>query len=141
VSGVVPGSGYKLIMFVVPAAQAKCWLTAGGAARWSEVFGQRSVGPWAAERTSSFAGPARCALAGFELGQVCRLGPRGSRTAVLPKLISSCVAGKVHLARRCWLRHNTSLKRSAIGRPAGPGLLHTVHFHRPGPAVLPLSSA
>jgi hypothetical protein len=51
------------------------------------------------------------------------------------------VAGKVHLARRRWLRHNPSLKRSAIGRPPGPGLLHAVHSHRPGPAVPPLSSA
>jgi hypothetical protein len=37
--------------------------------------------------------------------------------------------------------HNTSLKRSAIGRPPVPGLLHTVHSHRPGPVVPPLSSA
>jgi len=47
----------------------------------------------------------------------------------------------VHLARRRWLRHNTSLKRSAIGRPPVPGLLHATHSHRPGPVVLPLSSA
>ena len=36
---------------------------------------------------------------------------------------------------------NPSLKRSAIGRPPGPGPWHTVHSHRPGPVVLPLSSA
>ncbi len=36
---------------------------------------------------------------------------------------------------------NPSLKRSANGRPPGPGLWHTVHFHSPGPGVLPLSPA
>ena len=36
---------------------------------------------------------------------------------------------------------NPSLKRSAIGRPPVPGLLHATHSHRPGPVVLPLSSA
>ena len=39
------------------------------------------------------------------------------------------------------VRPNPSLKRSAIGMPPVPGLLHTVHFHRPGPVGLPLSSA
>ena len=42
---------------------------------------------------------------------------------------------------QCALTPNPSLKRSAIGRPPVPGLLHAVHFHRPGPVVLPLSSA
>ena len=50
-------------------------------------------------------------------------------------------AGQESLARRISLTHNPSLKRSAIGRPPVPGLLHTVHSHRPGPVVLPLSSA
>ena len=36
---------------------------------------------------------------------------------------------------------NPSLKRSANGRPPGPGLWHTVHFHSPGPGVLPSSPA
>ena len=36
---------------------------------------------------------------------------------------------------------NPSLKRSANGRPPGPGRWHTVHFHRPGPGVLPSSPA
>ena len=36
---------------------------------------------------------------------------------------------------------NPSLKRSANGRPAGPGLRYGVHFLSPGPAVLPLSPA
>jgi len=36
---------------------------------------------------------------------------------------------------------NPSLKRSAIGRTAGPGQKCGAHYLRPGPAVLPLSSA
>jgi hypothetical protein len=36
---------------------------------------------------------------------------------------------------------NPSLKRSANGRPPGPGRWYSVHFHRPGPGVLPLSPA
>jgi len=36
---------------------------------------------------------------------------------------------------------NPSLKRSANGRPPGPGLWYSVYFHSPGPVVLPLSSA
>ena len=36
---------------------------------------------------------------------------------------------------------NPSLKRSANGRPPGPGRWYAVHFHRPGPGVLPLSPA
>jgi hypothetical protein len=41
----------------------------------------------------------------------------------------------------CKLRPNPSLKRSANGRPPGPGLWYSVHFHRPGPGVLPLAPA
>jgi len=36
---------------------------------------------------------------------------------------------------------NPSLKRSANGRPPGPGRRYAVHFHRPGPGVLPSSPA
>ena len=36
---------------------------------------------------------------------------------------------------------NPSLKRSANGRPPGPGWWYAVHFHQPGPGVLPLSPA
>jgi hypothetical protein len=36
---------------------------------------------------------------------------------------------------------NPSLKRSAIGRAPGPGLKCRAHVLRPGPVVLPLSSA
>jgi hypothetical protein len=32
---------------------------------------------------------------------------------------------------------NPSLKRSANGRPPGPGWWYAVHFHQPGPGVLP----
>ncbi len=39
------------------------------------------------------------------------------------------------------VRPNPSLKRSANGRPPGPGRWYAVHFHRPGPGVLPLPSA
>ena len=38
-------------------------------------------------------------------------------------------------------RPNTSLKRSANGRPPAPGRWYAVHFHRPGAGVLPLSPA
>ncbi|CAD5374026.1 hypothetical protein RA210_U460007 [Rubrivivax sp. A210] len=38
-------------------------------------------------------------------------------------------------------RPNPSLKRSANGRPPGPGRWYAVHFHRSGPGVLPLSPA
>ena len=38
-------------------------------------------------------------------------------------------------------RPNTSLKRSANGRPPAPGRWYPVHFHRPGAGVLPLSPA
>ncbi len=36
---------------------------------------------------------------------------------------------------------NPSLKRSANGRPPGPGRWYAVHFHRPGPGGLPLAPA
>jgi hypothetical protein len=36
---------------------------------------------------------------------------------------------------------NPSLKRSTNGRPPGPGRWYAVHFHRPGPGVLPLAPA
>ena len=39
------------------------------------------------------------------------------------------------------VRPNTSFKRSANGRPPGPGRWYAVHFHRPGPGVLPSSPA
>ena len=36
---------------------------------------------------------------------------------------------------------NPSLKRSANGRPPGPVWRYAVHFHQPGPGVLPSSPA
>ena len=39
------------------------------------------------------------------------------------------------------VRPNPSLKRSDNGRPPGPGRWYAVHFHRPGPGVLPSSPA
>ena len=39
------------------------------------------------------------------------------------------------------VRPNTSLKLSTNGRPPGPGRWYAVHFHRPGPGVLPLAPA
>jgi hypothetical protein len=39
------------------------------------------------------------------------------------------------------VRPNTSFKRSANGRPPGPGLGYAVHCPSPGPGVLPLSPA
>ena len=43
--------------------------------------------------------------------------------------------------RRPTTRPNPSLKRSANGRPPGPGLRYGVHFLSPGPGVLPSSPA
>jgi hypothetical protein len=45
------------------------------------------------------------------------------------------------LASQARARPNPSLKRSANGRPPGPGLWSSVHFHRPGPGGLPSSPA
>ena len=39
------------------------------------------------------------------------------------------------------VRPNPSLKRSANGRPPGPGRWYAVHFRQPGPGVLPSSLA
>jgi hypothetical protein len=45
------------------------------------------------------------------------------------------------VGKRSTLMPNPSLKRSANGRPPGPGRWYSVHFHRPGPGGLPLSPA
>ena len=42
---------------------------------------------------------------------------------------------------RCPVTPNPSLKRSANGRPPGPGRQYGVHFCQPGPGVLPSSPA
>ncbi|CAD5373995.1 hypothetical protein RA210_U400010 [Rubrivivax sp. A210] len=44
--------------------------------------------------------------------------------------------GKVKAARP-----NPSLKRSANGRPPGPGWWYAIHFHQPGPGGLPSAPA
>jgi hypothetical protein len=36
---------------------------------------------------------------------------------------------------------NPSVKRSANGRPPGPGRWYALHFHRPGPGGLPSAPA
>jgi hypothetical protein len=140
-SGGSSDRGLRTVMFVVPVALAACWRKGSGVARRSESVAQRRAGLSAASQVSSLGRPPRGGLVSFELGQGGRLGVRGSSASGLPKLSSLCEAGKVHLVRRCWLMHNTSLKRSAIGRPPVPGLLHAKHSHRPGPVVPPLSSA
>ena len=47
-------------------------------------------------------------------------------------------ARQVHGVPR--VRPNPSLNRSANGRPPGPGWWYAVHFHQPGPGVLPLAT-
>jgi hypothetical protein len=133
--------GFRTIMFVGPAALAASSREGGGVVRRSESVAQRCAGLSAGSQYNSLGRPPRGALVFFELWQGGRLGVRGSSASGLPKVSSLCEAGKMHLARRCWLMHNPSLKRSAIGMPPVPGLLHAMHFHRPGPVVLPLSSA
>ena len=128
-------------MFFGPAALRVCWRMAGRVARRSEYLAGRCLGLRAGKKSSSLSRPQRGALAC--LGRVVggRQGCLGGRLAPERLLGVSVVPGEPHLAPRFWLRHNTSLKRSAIGRPPVPGLLHTVHSHRPGPVVPPLSSA
>ena len=140
-SGGLSGRGFRTIMFVEPAALAACWRWGCGVARRSESIAQGRTGLSAGNQSSSLGRLPRGASVSFGRGQGGRLGVPGRNTAGLPKVCSSCEAGKVHLARRCWLMHNPSLKRSANGRPPVPGLLHAKHSHRPGPVVLPLSSA
>ncbi len=135
------GRGFRTIMFVGPAALAAFLREGGGVARRSESVARRRAGLSAGSQSSSLCRPRRDALVSFGLGRGGRLGGRGRSTTGLPEVCSSGEAWKEHLARRCWLMHNTSLKRSATGRPPVPGLLHAKHSHRPGPVVLPLSSA
>jgi len=140
-SRVAPGLGYKSIMFVGPAAQAVGWPMVGGVARRSGVVAWRGAG-LRAERQSSFSGrPPWSAWAGLGCGQGGRQGFVGGRPTALQGTGMFRVVGELHLAPRSWLMHNTSLKRSAIGRPPWPGLKCRAHVLRPGPVVLPLSSA
>jgi hypothetical protein len=135
------GHGFRTIMFFGPAALSASWREGSGVARRSESVARRRAGLSAVGQSSSLGRPRRGALVSLGLGCGGRLGGRGRSTTGLPEVCSSCEVGKEHLARRCWLMHNTSLKRSAIGRPPGPGLKCRAHVLRPGPVILSLSSA
>ena len=80
--------------------------------------------------------------------------PRGARRAIRScgsqAAVATCPPPCLHMPRNsphsqlrapapAW--PNPSLKRSANGRPPGPGLWYSVHCHRPGPGVLPSSPA
>ena len=70
-----------------------------------------------------------------------------SKSVLAPPCLGyiASVPCRAYLSSRLWHGHpmtpNPSLKRSANGRPPGPGRWHTVHFHRPGPGALPSSPA
>jgi hypothetical protein len=141
VSRGAPGLGRRAIMFIRPAAKQVAWPIGSGVARRSESVAKRRAGLGAGSQSSSLGRPPRSVLAGLGRCQGGRQSSVAGSSAALRGLGLSRVLGVLHLAPRCWLMHNTSLKRSAIGRPPVPGLLHTVHFHRPGTVVPPLSSA
>jgi hypothetical protein len=65
------------------------------------------------------------------------------RLLLLQRRVASKIAGtKTQPARQhCARMPNPSLNRSTNGRPPGPGRWYAVHFHRPGPGVLPSSPA
>ena len=82
--------------------------------------------------------PARC----DEHSKAAFLSPRTKRTRATLALIAAGVSMAAALtAPLLRARPNQSLKRSANGRPPGPGLWYFVHFHIPGPGVLPSSPA
>ena len=76
---------------------------------------------------------AACRMAGANFG--CSRPVRFARL-VMPRAISG--ATPCCLANRGAALPNTSLNRSSNGRPPGPGRGYGVHFHQPGPGVLPL---
>jgi hypothetical protein len=63
----------------------------------------------------------------------------GSPWIATPSACDSFLHYNSPVSRRT--RPNPSLKRSANGRPPSPGRWYAVHFHQPGPGVLPLSPA
>jgi hypothetical protein len=141
VARVAPGPGGKSILSVVPAALAACWPMIGGGARRSGALARGRAGLKGESQSSSLGQPPWGGLAGLGRCQGGRQGSGAGQATALGCLGLSGVPGEVHVASRRWLRHNTSLKRSAIGRPPVPGLLHAKHSHRPGPVVLPLAPA
>jgi hypothetical protein len=60
-----------------------------------------------------------------------------------PRRVGGCGAPSeiANYARAAPVRHNTSVKRSANGRPPSPVWRYAVHFRQPGLGVLPSSPA
>jgi hypothetical protein len=69
--------------------------------------------------------------------------PANRRGSCTPFTSRKALATRPESMRSCGRfatrRPNPSLKRSANGRPPGPGWWYAVHFHQPGPGVLPSS--
>jgi len=65
----------------------------------------------------------------------------GRENAAVSRSVQRPAFGLSRNTERGRAEPNPSLKRSANGRPPGPGRWYAVHFHRPGPGVLPSSPA
>jgi hypothetical protein len=59
------------------------------------------------------------------------------RSGTVAGSVAMLTQGQVCCPPPAW--PNPSLKGSANGRPPGPGWWYAVHFHQPGPGILPLS--
>jgi hypothetical protein len=78
-------------------------------------------------------------------GTARRLSGVGSGTGGLRRVSSASAPGVLPTAAQATNARsvhrtalpNTSLNRSANGRPPGPGRWYGVHFHQPGPGALP----
>jgi hypothetical protein len=81
-------------------------------------------------------------------------GARPGANTAMPFTAAANAGAGTHVSRKvvalgsgskrmvtCPVRSNPSLKRSANGRPPGPGCRYAVHFLHPGPGVLPSSPA
>jgi hypothetical protein len=100
------------------------------------VAGNRSPNPTQGQLTH-FLGPAFRRANHHRKKMLHWSSPAAARRLRAPG--SACV---VHASRHLRVPPpNPSVKRSANGRPPGPGRWYPVHFHRPGPGVLPLSPA